>query len=187
MKLKTIGALVVALAVGWSVGGCGRKQRDPRFVYMPDMAYSPSYKAQEKGVMIPPVDGTIPREMEFYDYKNDPEAAGRELKNPLPRTVENILHGKEKFEIFCLVCHGPAGKGNGNLKPLLVAPSLNSDKVRSEWSDGRIFHVITMGQGRMNTYASQVEPMDRWAIIHYVRALQRAANPSAEDIERAKK
>ena len=55
------------------------------------------------------------------------------------------------------------------------------------WGDGHIFHVITKGQGVMPSYAQQIQPEDRWAVIHYVRALQRAEHPTEEDIRALKK
>jgi mono/diheme cytochrome c family protein len=62
---------------------------------------------------------------------------------------------------------------------------LYSDKVVN-WTDGRIYHTMTMGQGLMPSYASQVLPEQRWAIVHYVRALQKAARPTAADLQAAK-
>jgi mono/diheme cytochrome c family protein len=62
-------------------------------------------------------------------------------------------------------------------------PSLLSDKIRN-WPDGRIFHVISRGQGLMPSYESQVPTRQRWAVIQYVRALQRAAAPTAADLKR---
>ena len=52
-----------------------------------------------------------------------------------------------------------------------MPPKLYSEKIRNEWSDGRIFHVITVGQGNMPAYAARIESDKRWAIIHYVRSL----------------
>jgi mono/diheme cytochrome c family protein len=68
---------------------------------------------------------------------------------------------------------------------MTMPPQLFNDKVM-KWSDGRIYHVITHGQGLMMSYASQLLPEQRWAIIHYVRALQRAARPTEEDLRMAK-
>jgi mono/diheme cytochrome c family protein len=62
-----------------------------------------------------------------------------------------------------------------------MPPSLLSQKV-SQWPDGRIYHLITRGQNLMPSYASQILPEDRWAVIQYVRALERAANPLPQDL-----
>jgi mono/diheme cytochrome c family protein len=63
---------------------------------------------------------------------------------------------------------------------------LQSEKIQN-WPDGRIFHVITAGQNVMPSYSTQVAQEDRWAIIHYIRALQRAKHPSEADLKTAEK
>ncbi len=130
-----------------------------------------------------PVKGTIPRNFTPYAYAKDPEAAGRELKNPFHRTAKVFARGQALFNTYCIVCHGPAGEGDGTIVPKFPRPpSLQSDKVRT-WPDGRIYHVISMGQNLMPSYASQIDVSDRWAIIHYVRALQRSKHPTPEDLK----
>ena len=64
-------------------------------------------------------------------------------------------------------------------------PSLHNQKVLN-WTDGNIFHVITNGQNVMPSYAEQVPVDDRWAIIHYIRSLQRSKNAADEDLTKAK-
>ncbi len=130
-----------------------------------------------------PVQGTIPRGFEPYAFAKDPEAAGRELKNPLRRTHAVLARGQALFNTYCIVCHGPQGEGNGTIIPKFPQPpSLQSDKVRG-WPDGRIYHVVSSGQNLMPSYASQIAPADRWSIIHYVRVLQRSKNPTSEDLK----
>lgn len=171
--------LAAVLLVGLT--GCGSHSK-PNFTFMPDMVYSPAYKAQE-GAMRMPVKGTVPRGFSPYPYQFDPEAAGRELKNPLTPTESVLARGKIQFETYCLVCHGPQGEGDGPVVAKFVRPpTFHSDKVRT-WTDGRIYHVITAGQGLMQPYASQVAAEDRWAIIHYLRVLQRAKNPTPADLK----
>lgn len=149
----------------------------PAVTYMPDMAYSPAVKAQEEGGMRLPVPGTVARGHLPYPYTKEPERAGEMLKNPLPRRKAIYQEGHVLFETYCMVCHGPMGEGDGTIVPKFPRPpSLHSDKVR-DWPDGRIFHVITQGQSLMPSYASQVPEEDRWKIVHYLRALQRAKNP----------
>lgn len=142
-----------------------------------------SVKAQE-GLMRVPVAGTVPRGYKPYPYsKEDGDRAGAELKNSMPRTTANFLHGQELYNTYCVVCHGSTGKGDGTIVPKFPRPpSLHSEKVR-EWSDGRIYHVISTGQNLMPSYAPKMSADERWAVVHYVRALQRAAQPTKEDIE----
>ena len=175
--------LVGSVACLMLAAGCRRSS--PTFVYMPDMAYSPAVKAQEEGSMRLPVKGTVPRGFEPYAYANNPEGAGRELKNPLRRTAVALERGKVQYNTYCIVCHGPSGEGDGSIIPKFPRPpSLQSDKVRN-WQDGSIFHVMTAGQNLMPSYASQIAASDRWAIIHYIRALQRSKKPSPDDLRYA--
>jgi len=184
MQKRSFGIVVALAVLVMTQTACGRHEK-PNFIYMPDMVYSPAIKAQEDGATRMPVKGTIPRGFQPYAYAKDPEGAGRELKNPLRRTSDVLKRGEVQFKTNCLVCHGPAGEGDGTIIPKFPRPpTLQSDKVRG-WSDGRIFHVITMGQNLMPSYASQVDAADRWAIIHYVRALQRAKKPTPEDLRAA--
>jgi mono/diheme cytochrome c family protein len=183
--LGVVAGIVAVVAVLITLSGCGPHEKN-NVIYMDDMVYSPAYKAQKEGAMRMPVKGTIPRGFEPYAYANDAEAAGRELRNPLRRTAAVLGRGQALFNTYCIVCHGPNGMGDGYIVPKFPRPpSLQSDKVRG-WPDGRIYHVVSMGQNLMPSYASQIAPGDRWAIIHYVRALQKSQHPSAEDLKVAK-
>ena len=172
--------------------GCSSNK--PTWEYMPDMADSPSFKAQEYDPQAPhhrslrtPVEGTIPRGYEPYHYKDDSEGAGRDLKNPLRRTEEVLLAGQKTYNTYCIVCHGAKGLGDGPIIPKFPKPpSLQSEKIR-DWPDGRIYHVMTMGQNLMPSYASQIDAQTRWAVIHYIRVLQKAQNPTPQDVEAYKK
>ena len=175
--MKKLSATLLLLALV----ACSKE--NPKFIYMPDMVYSPAFKAQEEGAMRLPVAGTVPRGYQPYAFAKDPEGAGRELKNPLRATASTLKRGQAMFNTYCIVCHGPNGMGDGTIVPKFPRPpSLQSDKVRG-WPDGRIYHTVTMGQNLMPSYASQIDPQDRWAIIHYVRALQRSQHPTAEDLK----
>lgn len=109
--------------------------------------------------------------------------------NPLPRNIAALERGQERFRINCAVCHGENGRGRGIVAlrlvtrpPSLVAPASDDHSdVRNDWerikglSDGEIFGVITDGKSTMPSYAPQVSVEDRWAIVHYLRALQHRA------------
>ena len=182
MLNKYCSSLFLSIVVGMGVSLTGCRHEKPNTIYMPDMVYSPALKAQEEGADRLPVAGTVPRDFNPYAHKNNPNAAAQ-LKNPLPRTEAVIKRGQYVFNIYCSVCHGKQGLGDGSIVPKFPRPpSLQSDKVR-QWPDGSIFHVITMGQNLMPSYASQVREADRWALIHYIRVLQRSQNPSAEDLK----
>lgn len=169
------------------LSGCGNSQKRA-WEYMPQMMDGPAVKAQRVGpfetAMRMPPEGTIAQNQMPYHYANDPEGAGRDLKNPVPRTKEMLLKGQHLYNTYCIVCHGSKAEGNGYIVPKFPQPpSLHSDKVRG-WSDGRIFHVMTIGQNLMPSYASQLNTNERWAVINYVRVLQRALNPTAADLKK---
>ncbi len=189
-KTATIFSLISLTALVASCDGGGGSHNKPDLEYMPHMMDSPAVKAQRpgpfgEGMRVAPDDTIARNSPEPYRFANDPDAAGRELKNPLPRDKASMLKGQKYYNTYCIVCHGVKGEGNGTVVPKFpMPPSLHSQKVR-EWSDGRIYHVITMGQNLMPSYASQVTREERWAIIHYVRALQRSLNPTAADLKEA--
>ncbi len=184
MKSQSISLFSVVTAVTALVWGSACTQhKDPAVVYAPDMHYSVALKAQEPGAMRLPPQGAIPREFRPYSITSL-EDAGRVLRNPLPRNKEVFAQGKALFEAYCKVCHGPYGEGDGSVVPKYPRPpSLQSDKIRS-YKDGEIFHVITMGQNLMPSYADRLDENERWAVIHYVRALQLAKNPTADALKR---
>ncbi len=182
MKNRSARLALATLAIAVTSAACSYKRDNPRTIYMPDMVYSPALKAQQAASMRMPVKGTVPRGFEPYHY-TDVETAGRELKNPLRPTASVLKRGQAIYGTYCLVCHGHQGKGDGSIVPKFPRPpTLQSDKIRG-YADGSIYHVISMGQNLMPSYASQISPGDRWAAIHYVRAIQRAQHPTAEDIK----
>lgn len=132
-----------------------------------------------------PVVGTVStNEARAYRYIDNPDGAEQGLINPLPVTMENLRRGEVVFDNYCVPCHGYKGMADGPAVGLgrLAAPTLiHTDKARA-YKDGRIFHIITEGQEKMPSYAKQLEPLDRWAAVHYVRVLQRAMNPKPQDM-----
>ncbi len=177
-------AAVVLMVGTIFLTGCG-KHESPNFVFMPDMDYSPALKAQEEGSMRKPVPGTVPRGFYSADYTvgADPIESGKLYKNPLPRNKKTLQRGQLMYSTYCTVCHGPMGEGDGTVVPKFPRPpSLQSDKIRG-YADGGIYHVITKGQNLMPSYTYQVGTQDRWAIVHYIRALHRAKKPTAEDLK----
>jgi len=130
-----------------------------------------------------PVEGTVARGFIPYPYKGFTDSMlTTPLVNPLPFTQEVVDRGKKEFEIYCSPCHGYYAQGDSRLHGQFPAPpSLHSDKV-TNWPDGRIYHVITNGQNNMPSYEKQVARDDRWAIIHYLRVLQRSQNAKDTDL-----
>jgi mono/diheme cytochrome c family protein len=195
MNLKT---LTVALTAALALSACTRQTEKTIIQYMPHMANTPNLKPQRgyegfgdregmkgTGMMMPP-EGTIARGHKPYRFES-PEEADAKLKNPLVDNRATLERGRKIFNIYCLVCHGPRGHGDGPVvNPFPIPKSLQSDDML-KWGDGHLFHVITKGQGVMPSYAQQIQPEDRWAVIRYVRALQRADHPTDADVQELKK
>jgi cytochrome c5 len=133
-----------------------------------------------------PVEGTVARGFIPYPYKG--EANPKEvLSNPFLPTKENLELGKAKFNTFCSPCHGYFANGNSRLRGQFPSPPTLHSKRAIGFSDGMIYHIITNGQNAMPSYASQVTRDERWAIINYIRVLQRAENASESDLNEIKK
>lgn len=164
------------------VGACGKPAEKRGFEYMPDMVYSVAYDSfapnpvTRDGLTLQrPVRGTIPRgflPLHYAATPEDAERAGRELHNPEPPTAATRLAGQVLYETYCAVCHGTRGEGDGPLVPKIPnPPSYTSEHVRN-MPEGRLFHVITFGSGRMPSYASQLPARDRWLVAAHVKTLQ---------------
>lgn len=128
-----------------------------------------------------PVEGTVARGFIPYPYKgqlNPPKV----LSNPFLPTKENIKLGKAKFFTFCSPCHGYFADGDSRLRGQFPNPPTLHSKRAIDFSDGMIYHIITNGQNAMPSYASQITRDERWAIVNYIRVLQRAKNASDSDL-----
>lgn len=161
----------------------------------------------DKMSAIKPVEGTIPRgyipnnskikknakylnSFVFKNYFKNPildpsidfeqrQKAHDMLKNPYKRTDVVLENGKEKYDIYCAICHGAEGKGDGNIVTredgsdgpfIAIPPDFTKKGERPHGlTDGDLFYSITYGKNMMGGYGSQVSPKDRWAIIHYIK------------------
>jgi mono/diheme cytochrome c family protein len=102
---------------------------------------------------------------------------------PVEVTPQLMARGQQRFNINCAVCHGPTAAGNGITKQygLATVVSLQDERIRT-MADGEIFNTITHGKNTMMSYGPNVTVHDRWAIITYLRALQRSQNATAADV-----
>ena len=102
---------------------------------------------------------------------------------PLEVTRELMERGQQRFNITCVMCHGAAAAGNGITKQygLATVVSLQDERLR-KMSDGEIFNTITNGKNTMMAYGPNIIVPDRWAIIAYLRALQRSQNGVIADV-----
>lgn len=119
--------------------------------------------------------GTIAR-----DYAPEP---------PAPRVTMALLErGRQRYGIYCSVCHGQAGYGDGQIvqRGFPAPPSYQSARLRQA-SNQHIYDVITHGYGVMFSYAQRVAPEDRWAIIAYIRALQASQDVQVSQLSTAER
>jgi len=102
---------------------------------------------------------------------------------PIPVTAQLLQRGRERFNITCAMCHGPTAAGNGITKQygLATVVTLQDDRIR-KMADGEIFNTITNGKNTMMAYGPNIMVADRWAIIAYLRALQRSQSAAIVDV-----
>lgn len=185
--VRTWGASIVLLGLVACSGG-----DTTNLEFMPGMmdqsavkAYAPATVDGLQRSARRPVPGTVARNTGLGSTPLTVEQA-EGMKNPLPATREVFERGQEMYDTYCIVCHGKTGEGDGSVVPYFPKPPSLSTQRSRDYSDGRLFYIMTAGQNLMGSYAAQVAPEDRWAIAHYLRVLQRAANPTEADIEAVK-
>lgn len=106
---------------------------------------------------------------------------------PLPITKDLLKRGQERYQIYCTPCHGQLGDGQGMIAKRgfsLKRPvgNYHTDRLRA-MPAGHFYDVITNGYGTMYSYASRIEPQDRWAVVAYIRALQLSQHASPTDAD----
>jgi mono/diheme cytochrome c family protein len=148
-----------------------------------DMHDQPKYEPLEASELFAdgaasrtPVEGTVARGMLRQDtrlYRGMAADGSLVAEIPLPVTAELVARGRQRFDIFCSPCHGRTGDGRGMIvqRGFKNPQSFHIERLH-QVQDGYFYDVITNGFGQMSSYAPQVKPADRWAIVSYVRALQ---------------
>ena len=191
--VATIGAIMII--------SCGKNNKKPSDVYMPDMAYSRAVEtyssldtliAQGINYNATPVKGTIKRG-ELFPFSIEKDKDGDSVNYILSRQVPNSLppldsvklkEAERLYLVNCGICHGAKLDGNGPLYndgngPYAAAPrNLVTDPVLS-MPDGQIFYSLTYGKNLMGSYASQLSTTQRWMVIHYIKEKQAANTAGA--------
>lgn len=99
----------------------------------------------------------------------------RLFTNPIPNTAESIERGRDRFDIYCSVCHGESGAGDGPVATVFPGvPSIVAARPQG-YTDGYLYAIIRQGRGLMPEYGSRIRPEDRWHIVNYLRVLQGTA------------
>lgn len=182
INMKNILLISIALVAMIVLVSCGGDTK-PSYQYMPNMYEPVGYETYGEYEVFPgqqeamlPVLGTVPRGYAPYDYPdttNGSDAAKKDLKNPLEVTQKNLDAGKELYTIFCAVCHGDKGDGNGILmqrEKILGIPSYAA--AGRLINDGGVYHVQMYGLNSMGSYASQTNELERWQITQHVMNLK---------------
>ncbi len=187
--LATMGIVMVA-------GFRGDKSRRTPIEIIPDMDRQPKLRPQtdttffgwENGMSSrKPVEGTVARGSTFIE---DEFSTGMQLGTtnfvqvtPIKITETVMQRGQHTFNIYCAPCHGQVGDGKGITTKLGMAPVANLHDARIVlMADGEIFNTITHGKNLMGAYGSNIDVEDRWAVIAYVRAIQRSQLATIEDV-----
>ncbi|MEM7481488.1 MAG: cytochrome c [Acidobacteriota bacterium] len=180
------GGFVLLLA---SLAGCrGCTSSRPPFHLVPNMDDQPRYEAQaasaffaDGATMRPPVPGTVARGAlgedtvfeEGLDETGQPVAAMPRAALPFASEEATLVRGRERYDIYCVPCHGENGGGRGAFfeQGGVESADLHEERIRG-LSDGELYGVITNGLGLMSGYRYPIPPEDRWAIVARVRELQ---------------
>ena len=200
--LLVLGVSIISIMV--VAGKRGDLSRRPPIELFADMDRQPKLRPQEANSFFKdglssqhPVEGAIAR---GAAYQDSPENTGKipgttnwVLTIPVPVTSQLMARGQERFNISCAPCHGAQGDGKGITTKLgmAVIADLHDATTRKipQQLDGQIFNTLSYGKGLMQGYAASLSIQDRWAIVAYVRALERSRLGALEDVpaeERAK-
>jgi len=216
MRYFLLAYLLTAIAVVGVLGFRGEHSRRPQLEIFPDMVRQNKVRPQTPSELFPDryasrpyPENTVAHTAAYkvggepllvdgkpvYPYEDSPVNTGRvpgvtnfvEL-NPLPITRQLLQRGQQRYQINCLPCHGPAGDGKGITSKFGMSGMANfHDQRLVNMGDGEIFNTITYGKNLMGAYGANVGVEDRWAIVAYVRALQRSQLASVEDVPEDKR
>jgi mono/diheme cytochrome c family protein len=190
--------LVLALVVIGTVsifGFRGSITTKPPLEVFPDMDRQAKYKPQAESAFFadgradrPLPAGVVSRgDLRADDHLYLGKAANGSFAAGFPASISIdatlMERGKDRYAIFCLPCHGAIGDGNGITKSYGMGstPTYHDDRLR-KMTEGEIFNTITHGKASMGAYADKLSAEERWAVIAYVRALQRAQTGTINDV-----
>ncbi|MBG86869.1 MAG: cytochrome c class I [Verrucomicrobiales bacterium] len=187
--------ILTSLGVFLIAGKQGDVSRKPPIEIFDDMVRQVKFRPQQPNRFFEnertsqlKVEGTVARGSAYEDSPVNTGKFGGGNTNfvsaiPIAVTGTLMTRGAERYAISCKVCHGALGDGNGVTKKFGMGVVGNLlDPVIVKQPDGQIFNTITHGRNLMNGYGANITIQDRWAIVAYVRALQRAQFATAADL-----
>jgi hypothetical protein len=191
MSRRILSALLLA-AAALGLAGCeGRTSRMPPIQVWPDMKHQPKFLPQQENPFFSdlradrmPVADTVARGALWEDDALHTGISGDQFigRNPLPVDRKLLELGRVKFNTYCAPCHDQTGSGQGTVPKRATWLPTNLHEARVvAMNDGEIFNIISHGRRSMPPYHNQIAAEDRWAVVAYVRALQRTIT-TMEDV-----
>lgn len=182
ISFRSLASLLGLTAALVLLSACRQDMQDqPKFIPLRPSGFFADQRSAR-----PISDGTVARgqlndDPLYYTGKNPDGTYVTEF--PFPVTRDVLARGQERFNIYCSPCHDRLGNGLGMIvrRGFRHPPSYHIDRLRTA-ADGYFYDVITNGFGAMPDYAMQIEPADRWAIVAYIRALQRSQHTTVKDV-----
>ncbi len=176
----------LALLVLLAAAGCRQDMHDqPKYKPLRESAFFADGRASR-----PLVPGTVARgHLDDDPAKTTGKRGDAWLRDPpMPLTTAFLSHGRERYDIYCSPCHDRVGTGQGMIvrRGFRRPPSFHVDRLRTIEA-GYVFDVVTRGFGSMPGYAPQIPVDDRWAIVAYLRALQRSQWATLADVPGAER
>jgi mono/diheme cytochrome c family protein len=193
MRYFITGFLLLCVAVTAVLGFRGDKSRRPPLEIFPDMTRQQKTRPESHSSFFAdhlgsrePVAGTVSRGSAWEDtpYNTGFVTGTTNFVEVMPVQVTETLlaRGEQRYQINCSPCHGDLGDGKGAVSKYGLVPANLHDARLVKMGDGEIFNTITKGKGLMGSYGANVAIADRWAVIAYVRALQRAQLATIDDV-----
>lgn len=204
MRYFLVAFVVLVVGVVAVAGFRGSFSKNTPIELFPDMDRQPKLRPQAPNNFFAdgvssrkPVEGTVAHSAatqvgseKVFQFQEHPFNTGRAFGstnfvelNPAPFTAQLLERGQQRYNIYCSPCHSTVGDGKGVTSKYGMAATANLHDPRIvRMVDGEIFNTITHGKNTMMPYADKLEPGDRWAVIAYVRALQRSRLATKDEV-----
>lgn len=206
MKNKSLQSIVLFALItilSANLSGCRGWRTEKAPIHPnPNLDWQAKYKAQTLSRSVPENTvawgrGTLNEHNETRDdylQSNRPFYTGKStngswvVKAPINVSKETLIRGRERYNIYCSMCHAEAGEGMGIIvRRGFVPPPKLSDNRIVNYQDGELFDIVSNGIRTMPGYGKQIPESDRWAIVTYVRALQKMHHAKYSELSASEK